>query len=525
MLFNSSIFALFFATFFPVYLLVRRNIFWRNILLILSSYVFYGWWDARFLILVAISTSVDYLAALGASGKPVRRVDCVKSVTFLAAVTVGSLVFAHRDAWLLAPVLFGVLAATAWIKVIGRAPSQRQPRLWLYLSLVTNLGILAFFKYFNFFVGSFAALFNLFGVHVDSPTLSIILPVGLSFYTFQAISRTVDSYRRTFVPQYSIVNYAAYHAFFPQLVAGPIERAQRLMPQFESVRPLDLRTFTSGCLLFAWGLYQKIVVADNCAPIADAVFAAPDGKSAAATLAALLAFTLQIYCDFCGYSNMARGLGRCLGFDLSVNFNLPYFARTPSEFWQRWHISLSTWLRDYLYIPLGGNRKGRSRMYGNLMVTMLLGGLWHGAAWNFVFWGGFHGAIQVLFRTLGIDALLERKTFFSSRGIFIHLGAWASTIALVMVGWVFFVAHSLPDTFTVLRNLWGTSGYPSDAFATLAAYATPLALVEIYQRASGQREILNTGPFFVRYAAAISVVLTIIAFSARGGRQFIYFDF
>jgi alginate O-acetyltransferase complex protein AlgI len=159
------------------------------------------------------------------------------------------------------------------------------------------------------------------------------------------------------------------------------------------------------------------------------------------------------------------------------------------------------------------------------MLTMLLGGLWHGAAWNFVIWGGFHGAIQVLYRSLGIDALLERRTFFSSRGILIHFGAWASTMALVMVGWVFFVAHSLPDTFTVLRNLWGTSGYPSDAFATLAAYATPLALVEIYQRASGQREVLNTGPFLVRYAAAISVVLTIIAFSARGGRQFIYFDF
>src|SRR6516225_5764336 len=271
MLFNSGIFALFFATFFPAYLLVRRNIFWRNILLIVSSYAFYGWWDARFLILVAVSTSVDYLAALGASGKPVRQVDGLKSAAYLAAVTAGSLLFTGRDWWLAAPVAAGTLAAAGWVRVIRRATPARQPRLWLYLSLGTNLGILAFFKYFNFFVGSLTAALDSIGVSIHSPTLSIILPVGLSFYTFQAISRTVDSYRRQFEPQYSIVNYAAYHAFFPQLVAGPIERAHRLMPQFESVRPLDLSIFGSGVLLFVWGLYQKIVIADNVAPIADAV--------------------------------------------------------------------------------------------------------------------------------------------------------------------------------------------------------------------------------------------------------------
>ena len=525
MLFNSGIFALFFASFFPVYLLVRRNIFWRNILLIVASYVFYGWWDARFLILVAVSTSVDYLAALGASGKPVRAVDGFKSAAYLAAVTGCALLFAARDWWLTVPVVAGMLAAAGWVRIIRRASPERQPRLWLYLSLGTNLGILAFFKYFNFFVGSLTSSLELIGLSIHSPTLSIILPVGLSFYTFQAISRTVDSYRRQFEPQYSIVNYAAYHAFFPQLVAGPIERAQRLMPQFESVRPLDLETFGRGALLFLWGLYQKVVIADNVAPIADAVFSAPAGQSAAATLAGLVAFALQIYCDFSGYSNMARGLARSLGFELRINFNLPYFARTPAEFWQRWHISLSTWLRDYLYIPLGGNRKGRRRMYGNLMITMLLGGLWHGAAWNFVIWGGFHGAIQVVSRALGVDALLERRPPSTAGGIMLHLGAWAVTMILVLIGWVFFVAHTLPDTVTVLGNLLGTSGYPHDAFAKLAAYATPLALVEVYQRASGRLEVLDTGPFLVRYTAALSVLLAIIAFSARGGRQFIYFDF
>jgi D-alanyl-lipoteichoic acid acyltransferase DltB (MBOAT superfamily) len=525
MLFNSSIFAFFFTAFFPLYLLVRRNIFWRNVLLILSSYAFYGWWDPRFLILVAISSSVDYLAALGASGKTVRPLDGLKSAAFLAAVTLSSLLVARRDAWLALLVAAGLLLGLGWIKVIGRATPQRRPRLWLYLSLFTNLGILGFFKYCNFFVTSLVSLLEIFGIRLDSPTLSIILPVGLSFYTFQALSRTIDSYRRRFEPQYSIVNYAAYHAFFPQLVAGPIERAPHLMPQFETIQPLDVRTFYSGALLFMWGLYQKIVIADNVAPIADMVFSAPAGQTSAATLAALLAFTLQIYCDFCGYSNMARGLARCLGFDLMVNFNLPYFARTPSEFWQRWHISLSSWLRDYLYIPLGGNRRGQKRMYANLMVTMLLGGLWHGAAWNFVIWGGWHGAIQVLYRTMRIDELIERRSFYTLQGLLLHMCAWASTMSLVVIGWVFFVAHSLPDTRAVFTNLAGTTGYPSDAFWTLAAYAAPLALVEIYQRASGQLEVLNVGPFMLRYTAALSVLLTIIAFGARGGREFIYFDF
>jgi alginate O-acetyltransferase complex protein AlgI len=525
MLFNSSIFALFFTIFLPLYLLVRRDIFWRNVLLILASYVFYGWWDARFLILVAVSTSVDYLAALGASGKTVRSVDCIKSSAFLAVVTLGSLLFARRDPWLAMLVAAGMLLALGWIKAIRRAAPQRRPRLWLYLSLATNLGILAFFKYSNFFAASLVSLLGSFGIRLDLPTLSIILPVGLSFYTFQALSRTIDSYRRRFEPQYSITNYAAYHAFFPQLVAGPIERARHLMPQFETIRPLDARTFYSGVLLFMWGLYQKIVIADNVAPIADKVFSAPAGQTSAATLAALLAFTLQIYCDFCGYSNMARGLARCLGFDLMINFNLPYFARTPSEFWQRWHISLSSWLRDYLYIPLGGNRKGQKRMYVNLMITMLLGGLWHGAAWNFVIWGGWHGAIQVLYRTARIDDLIKRWPLRTPQGLVLQACAWSSTMTLVVIGWVFFVAHTLPDAQAVFANLAGTTGYPDSAFWTLAAYAAPLVLVEIYQRFSGQPEVLNVGPFLVRYTAALSVLLTIIAFSARGGREFIYFDF
>jgi alginate O-acetyltransferase complex protein AlgI len=260
-------------------------------------------------------------------------------------------------------------------------------------------------------------------------------------------------------------------------------------------------------------------------PIANAVFNSPATQSAGATLAGVLAFSLQIYCDFAGYSNMARGLARCLGFDLMVNFNQPYFARTPSEFWQRWHISLSRWLRDYLYIPLGGNRGGQLMMYRNLMITMLLGGLWHGASWTFVAWGAFHGGIQVVYRLLRIDALVARSRFLTMRGFAVQTGSWFVTMCLVAVGWILFRARTFDDAVTVLAHLGGTGGWTTDQFSTLFCYAAPLAVIEIYQRASGRLEVLTVGPFLVRYTAAVALLLTLIAFSAPGGQEFIYFDF
>lgn len=526
MLFNTTTFAIFIAAFFPIYLLVRRNIFYRNLLLIVSSYVFYGWWDPRFLILVAVSTSVDYIAALGAAGKPVPIIDQIKSGVFLLVVTGGSLAFASQQDMWLAPLVFaGVSLAGMVTYLISRAPADQRRFSWLCLSLVTNLGILAFFKYFNFFVGSIAAAFSSLGTDLQVANLSIILPVGLSFYTFQAISRTVDCYQGKFDPSYSITNYAAYHAFFPQLVAGPIERAAHLMPQFETVRPLSRDMVKTGILLFVWGLYQKIVIADNLAPMANAIFSDPAGKTAAATLVGVLSFSFQIYCDFCGYSNMARGLARCLGFDLMVNFNLPYFSRTPSEFWQRWHISLSSWLRDYLYIPLGGNRRGPSATYKNLMVTMLLGGLWHGAGWTFVAWGGFHGAIQVLFRFFRVDSLIERCRFSTPTGFLVQGISWFVTMCLVAIGWVFFRAQSFTEAATVLHNLLGTAGYEFEAFKPLLIYLLPLILVEIYQRASNQIETFMAGPFLVRYSAILFVSFSLLTLAASGGHAFIYFDF
>jgi alginate O-acetyltransferase complex protein AlgI len=525
MLFNSTVFAAFFAVFVAAFLCVRKHIFARNLLILIASYFFYGWWDARFLILIAASTSVDYLAAMGASGQIVRRVDYGKAAAYLCTTTLVCIAAASSaDLWIL-PAIAGfmvVFACAAWF--VCRSEVSLQRRRWLTLSLVCNLGILAFFKYFNFFVGSAIDSLATLGVSFNFTTLHIILPVGLSFYTFQGLSRTIDAYQGKLAPKPSIINYGAYLSFFPQLVAGPIERASHLLPQFDVVRPVTRQMVGSGALLFLWGLYLKVVVADNVAPIADSVFASPTGLDSGTTLAGVLAFTVQIYCDFCGYSNMARGMARCLGFDLMVNFNLPYFSRTPSEFWQRWHISLSSWLRDYLYIPLGGNRAGEGRTYRNLMTTMLLGGLWHGAAWTFVAWGAFHGGILILYRALGIDAFLQRHTAGLYAAL-VNIAAWAAMLSLVMFGWILFRARSFADVVTVTGNIFSGGGYELSTFLTLLTYAGPLVLVEVYQRIVSSVEPLWLRPFFLRYAAALTVVLTLMLFSAKGGQEFIYFDF
>jgi alginate O-acetyltransferase complex protein AlgI len=525
-LFNSWTFAIFFALFVPVFVLVRRNVTKRNILFIVSSYIFYGWWDARFLILVAVSTSVDFMAALGAAKKPVPWIDRLKSGAFLLATTVLSLaVGGFRETWVLLLVLAGLAILAAVTEIIEHFTPEHRRKGWLLLSVITNLGILAIFKYFNFFADSLSELLKYFGLHAGFVTLSIVLPVGLSFYTFQAISRTVDSYRGVFDPSRRILDYAAYHAFFPQLVAGPIERARHLMPQFETVRPIDREMITTGALLFAWGLYKKVVIADNVAPLANAVFQAPLGHTTGEYLVAVMAFTFQIYCDFSGYSDMARGLARCLGFDLVVNFNQPYFARTPSEFWRRWHISLSSWLRDYLYIPLGGNRGSAAKVNSNLMLTMLLGGLWHGASWTFIAWGGIHGTILVVYRVLDIDGRLNRADPTTVRGATIHVAAWLVLMLLVMAAWIFFRAHSFVDAWTILTGCLVMSGFDFEVVRPLLFYILPLIIVEIYQRFTGNIEFMARGPFLLRYSAAMSIVLAVFVLGAGGGRQFIYFDF
>ncbi|MEO7774841.1 MAG: MBOAT family O-acyltransferase, partial [Steroidobacteraceae bacterium] len=467
-----------------------------------------------------------YIAALGVARRTVTHRDRLKSAAFTLVVTAACGLFVLPDAlWLMQVMSIFVVILLTLSYFIDCAPQPLRPRLWLQLSIFANLGVLAYFKYCNFFIDSVQASLTALGWQVDEFTLKIILPVGLSFHVFQGISRTFDCYRGVVKPEGSLTTVATYLAFFPQLVAGPIERAKHLIPQFESTQTLNWNLFSSGALLFTWGLFLKLVIADNVAPIANLAFANSASLSGGEAVVGILAFTVQIYCDFCGYSNMARGLARCLGFDLMANFNLPYFARTPSEFWRRWHISLSTWLRDYLYVSLGGNRKGEGRMYANLMITMLLGGLWHGAAWTFVVWGAFHGAIQVAYRLLHVDELLERVRMNSLPGILLHIACWALTMTLVIIGWVYFRAESFGQASNMLAAALRTDGYTMANFGTLLTYVVPLALVESYQRLANRLEVLNFRPFLLRYTATLIVVMAILLASAPPGQSFIYFDF
>lgn len=340
MLFNSIEYLIFLPIVFVLYwFVVNKNLKFQNILLLIASYVFYGWWDYRFLSLIVFSSFLDYF--------------------------VGIKLFEAID--------------------------EKKRKLWLYVSLFSNLGLLGLFKYYNFFADSFAVAMQGIGWQVDDLTLNIILPVGISFYTFQTLSYSIDIYRRTLEPTKNIVSFFTYVSFFPQLVAGPIERASNLLPQIEAKRKFSRESFNEGILQIGIGLFRKVVIADNLAVYVDAVYANSELHNSSTLLLATVFYSFQIYYDFAGYSDIAIGTAKLFGFNFAPNFNFPYFSKSITEFWRRWHMSLSFWLRDYLYISLGGNRKGIKITYRNLLLTMLLGGLWHGSSWNFVIWGAIHG--------------------------------------------------------------------------------------------------------------------------------------
>lgn len=337
MLFNTSTFAFFLFFVLSIYFFLSHR--YQNLFLLAASYVFYAWWDYRFLALLLFSTVWDY---------------------FLGAALI-------------------------------LAPTPARRKLLLILSLVGNLGLLGFFKYFGFFVTSAAHLLELLGFQPHLPVLHILLPAGISFYTFQSMSYVIDLYRGKIAPARSFLDFALALTFFPHLVAGPIQRADTLLRQIELPRLLTWNHFRTGLLLMLLGYFKKCAIADSLAPFVDRIFLHPERCSSFLLLLGLYFFAFQIYADFSGYTDIARGVSRLFGFELVINFNQPYFATSITDFWRRWHISLSTWLRDYLYIPLGGNRHGGLYTYRNLFITMLLGGLWHGASWTFVLWGGLHG--------------------------------------------------------------------------------------------------------------------------------------
>jgi len=469
MLFDSPIFFLFLILVVAIYWRLKFNR--QNVFLLLASYFFYGWWDWRFLLLMIASTTLDYLIA----------------------------------------------------HAIARAEEQSRRKQLLILSLVVNFGILGIFRYFNFFVGSFGHVLETFGGTAPSVSfLKIILPPGISFYTFQEIAYIVDVYHRKIKPADSFIQYSLFISLFPHLIAGPIQRPDHLLPQVQKLRTWNADKALGGILLICQGLFRKCVIADNCALIANAAFGGKFGHpNVAVLLLGTYAFAWQIYGDFSGYSDIARGAAQILGFHFMVNFRQPYLSQTLQEFWRRWHISLSTWLRDYLYISLGGNRKSDSRTMGNLLTTMLLGGLWHGANWTFVIWGGIQGAGLAFERVIGV------ARDWSSSNL---LGRWSRRILvfhIVCFSWVFFRAESISAAWTMLGGVLYWNWQPSYMAAAkmLVTFTFPMFLLDLYLEATGDEYVFESRPHFQRVAFALSSVLAVVLFGANQANAFIYFQF
>lgn len=466
MLFNSNDFLLFFALFCAAYLLAAQSLLLRNLLMVIGSYVFYSWWDPRCTVLLLFTSLVDYSAG----------------------------------------------------RLMHRSVTQTARRGWLLMSIILNLGVLALFKYFNFFRESFETLVAVAGGHVHWKGWEIVLPVGISFYTFQSMSYVVDVYRGQIAAQSDLLGFLGYVSFFPHLVAGPIQRGTTLLPQFGKALTITAGDLELGLWLTIWGLFKKVVIADNLAPMVDLVYKNP-GPTGPLVLLGTVAFAFQIYCDFSGYSDIAIGISRLLGFHLTLNFNLPYFASDLRDFWRRWHISLSTWLRDYLYFSLGGSRRSRGRTYLNLGVTMLLGGLWHGASLTFVLWGAWHG----------IGLIVHRGwKEWSEGGVKLpRWFGWALTQGFVLYGWLLFRAGSLDQVLEFTRALanpglprwWGTY------LLNLLVLTAPLLGIQLWQWRSGD---LNAPVRLGAWPRAVlqgALLLGIVSFWQPEPSPFIYFQF
>lgn len=477
MLFNSVDFALFLPIVFILYWGIgQKQIKLQNFLLLASSYFFYGCWDWRFLSLIILSTCLDY--------------------------TVG-------------------------IK-IEQSKTKRQARKWLLLSLVFNLGCLAFFKYCNFFVENFIAAFNTLGQELNMRSLAIVLPVGISFYTFQTLSYSIDVYKKEIKASRDFVDFAAFVSFFPQLVAGPIERASNLLPQFKIERRFEYAVALNGCKQIIWGLFKKVVIADACAIYVDFAYADIAAQDGSTLLLAAVLFSFQIYCDFSGYSDIAIGVARLFGFKLMQNFAFPYFSRDIAEFWRRWHISLSTWFRDYLYIPLGGSKANKIR---NTFIIFIVSGLWHGANWTFLFWGFLNALffLPLLLRKKNrryLNIVAEQSVFPTLK----ETAKIATTFFLCTIAWIFFRAASISEAFYYLESI------PNDLFkaphfhAVLKGLSIPF-IVFIFIEWLGRRgafaldNFLLKKPRLLQYSFYALLLFMIGMFMQTNEKAFIYFQF
>jgi D-alanyl-lipoteichoic acid acyltransferase DltB (MBOAT superfamily) len=473
MLFNTFQFAGFFAILFTTYWTLRNHYRVQNMLLLAAGYYFYACWNPRFLALLVLSTVMDYGCGLA----------------------------------------------------VDRIEDSRKRKLFVALSMVLNLGMLGYFKYFNFFAESLHVGLARLGLNVPLAHLNVVLPIGISFYTFQSMSYVIDVYRRDIKPTKNFIEFATFVSFFPHLVAGPIMRPTTLLPQVASPRRFRLEQFYQGSYLIFWGLTKKVVVADNLGLIVKDLFDRSGQIDGGLALLAVYAFAFQIYCDFSGYTDAARGIAKCLGFELALNFNLPYFATNPQDFWSRWHISLSTWLRDYLYIPLGGNRGGTVLLYRNLMLTMIIGGLWHGAAWTFVLWGFYQGVLLVGHRLAKpwLDRIQPTEPIDRACWKIVRM---IVTFHLVCVGWLIFRASSVSQVATMLTAITTQFAIPASAYLLpIMVCIVPLLLVQVAQYVSKDLDVIFRTPWYVRSVFYTACFYAFVLGGEFGGKQFIYFQF
>ena len=475
MLFNSFEYFLFLPTVFLLYWFIfNKQIKWQNLLLLVVSYVFYGWWDWRFLSLIVFSSFVDYFCGLA----------------------------------------------------IEKAKQQNIKKRWLSLSMLVNLGFLGVFKYFNFFSSELSTACSALGYDVDALTLDIVLPVGISFYTFQTMSYTIDVYRNKLKPTKDIFAFFAFVSFFPQLVAGPIERATNLLPQFYKKRKFNYNQATDGLRQILWGLFKKIVIADNCSIIVNQVFDNQADYSGSSLFIAAIFFAFQIYGDFSGYSDIAIGTARLFGFNLMQNFAFPYFSRDIAEFWRRWHISLSTWFRDYLYIPLGGSHGGTWMKVRNTFIIFIVSGFWHGANWTFIIWGALNAVyfLPLLLRNknrTNLNVAAEGQILVTFKEAVQIL----TTFLLTILAWVFFRAASVGDAFNYIYSMLSKSLFtlPTIDLKPLA-FIGILIFVEWLQRHNQHGLEKVSKSLFIRWSTYALIIFLIILFGAQS-QSFIYFQF
>ena len=484
MLFNSIDFALFLPIVFALYWWVKdANLSVQNLLITVASYFFYGWWDWRFLSLIFFSSMVDYTIGLK----------------------------------------------------LAKEKQEQKRKYWLWASMAVNLGFLGFFKYYNFFLENFITAFTFFGMPFDARPLSIVLPVGISFYTFQTMSYTIDVYRRKLKPTSDIVAFMAFVSFFPQLVAGPIERATHLLPQFFKKRTFDYDLAVNGLRQMMWGFFKKVVIADGCAEFANMIFNNSETYSGSTLVLGAVFFTFQIYGDFSGYSDIAIGTARLFGFDLKQNFAFPYFSRDIAEFWRRWHISLSTWFRDYVYIPLGGSRGNLVQKIRNVFIIFIVSGFWHGAKWTFIVWGALNAfyflPLLLLNRNrINTDVVAQGKLIPSIRELF-QMGI---TFLLTVLAWVFFRANDMHHALKYLGTIFSKSLFTIPQFSNRETAANMMGLIFIFMVVEwlGRHEqyaIEKLGLSWkrsVRYAMYYWLI-ALVLYKSLGAEQaqFIYFQF